>query len=119
MSIEKAHIMTGNHDEEQTHKIAFELGWSLKKGPMMPCKACLFWKVRQLAINKHVENSKKTTRACKRIFLDLVMIEAPQGSGITVTGTLLWISTEGTRSWSFIVPRVTSWNQYAKKLVSG
>ena len=30
-SIEKAHIMTGHHDEEQTHKIAMELGVSLKR----------------------------------------------------------------------------------------
>ena len=36
ISIEKAHIMTGHHDEEHTHKIVRELGWSLKKGPMMP-----------------------------------------------------------------------------------
>ena len=53
MSIEKAHIMTWHHDEEQTHKIALELGWPLKKGPMMPCKACSVRKVGQLAINKH------------------------------------------------------------------
>ena len=27
MSVEKAHIMTRHHDEEQTHMIALELGW--------------------------------------------------------------------------------------------
>ena len=27
ISIEKAHMMTGHHDEEQTHKIALGLGW--------------------------------------------------------------------------------------------
>ena len=31
MSIEKVHIMTGHHNEEQTCKIALELGLSLKK----------------------------------------------------------------------------------------
>ena len=31
MSIEKANIMTGHHDEEQEHKIALELGESLQK----------------------------------------------------------------------------------------
>ena len=46
ISIEKAHIMSRYHDEDQTHKIALELGWPLKKGPMMPCKACSVGKVR-------------------------------------------------------------------------
>ena len=39
MSIEKAHMMTKHHDDERTHKIAFELGCPLKKGQMMPCGA--------------------------------------------------------------------------------
>ena len=68
MSIDRAHTMTGHHDEEQTNKIALELGWPLKKGLMMPCKACSVRKVRQLAINKHMDNRKKATRAGKRIF---------------------------------------------------
>ena len=28
--IEMAHILTRHHNEEQTHKIALEMGWSLK-----------------------------------------------------------------------------------------
>ena len=36
ISIEKAHIMTVHHNEMQIHKIALELGWLLKKEPMMP-----------------------------------------------------------------------------------
>ena len=45
--IEKVHIMTGHRDEKQTHKIALELGWSLMKGPMVPCKACSVWKAKE------------------------------------------------------------------------
>ena len=41
MSIEKAHMMTGHHDEKQTCGILLELGLPLKKGQMMPCKAML------------------------------------------------------------------------------
>ena len=47
MSIEKAHIMTRCWDEEQTHKTAMKLGWSFKKEPMVPCKACSVWKTKQ------------------------------------------------------------------------
>ena len=85
MSIEKAHIMTRHHHEERQHKIALELGWSLKKAPMIPCKACLVGKANQLVINKHVDDSKKTTRAGKRTFSDLVTIKLPQDSSITIT----------------------------------
>ena len=31
MSIEKSHIITRHHDEEQTCNIALKLGWSLKE----------------------------------------------------------------------------------------
>ena len=31
MSTNEAHIITGHHYEEQTHKIALDLGWSLKR----------------------------------------------------------------------------------------
>ena len=58
VSIEKTHIMTRHHNEEQTQKILMELGWSLK--------------------------NKKATRAGKRMFSDLVTIKAPQDSGITI-----------------------------------
>ena len=74
MSIKKAHIMTWHHDEERTCRIALELGWPLKKGLMMPCKGCSIRKARQLAVNKHVNNRKKATRASKRIFSDLATI---------------------------------------------
>ena len=63
MSIENAHMMTGHHYEDQTHRIALELGWPLKKELIMPCKARPIRKARQLVVNKHVEDSKKATRA--------------------------------------------------------
>ena len=91
MSIEKAHIMARHHDEEQTHKSLVELGWSLKKGLMMPCKACSVGKAMQLAISKHVDDRKTAMRAGERIFSDLVTIKAPQDSGITITSENLHI----------------------------
>ena len=75
MTTEKAHISTEHHDEEQTHQIALELGLFLQKGPMIPCKACSVRKAKQLTINKHMDDSKKATRAGKRIFSDLVTIK--------------------------------------------
>ena len=93
MNIEKAHIITEHHNEKQTCKIVLELGWPLKKGLMMPCKACSVRKAKQLVINNHVDDSKKATRASKRIFSDLVMIKAPQDSGIVATN----------RNWHIVV----------------
>ena len=61
INIKKAHMMTRHHDEEQTHRIALELGLPLEKGQMMICKICSIGKARQLAVNKHVDDSKKTT----------------------------------------------------------
>ena len=68
MSIEKAHRVTRHHNEEQTHKIALELGWSAKKGKMITCKACSVGKAKQLAINKHINNSKKVQELVKEYF---------------------------------------------------
>ena len=68
VSIERAHIMTQHHDKEQMHKIALKFGWSLEKGLMIPHKACLVRKAKQLAINKHGDNSKKAKRARRKIF---------------------------------------------------
>ena len=51
----------------------------------MSCKACSMGKAKQLAINEHVDNGKKTTRAGERIFSDVVTIEAPQDSDTTIT----------------------------------
>ena len=70
--------------EKQKCKIALELGWLSKKGPMMPCKACSVGKGRQLAINKYMDDSKKTKRCGKRMFSDLVAMKAPQDSDITI-----------------------------------
>ena len=85
MSIEKAHIMTRHYYEEQTHNIVLELGFSLKKGLMIPCKACSVRKAKQLSINKHVDDSKKATRAGKRTLSDLAISKALQDMGITIT----------------------------------
>ena len=52
---------------------------------MIPYKACSAGKPKKLAINKHVDDSMKATRATKRIFSDLVMIKALQDCGITIT----------------------------------
>ena len=95
--------MTGHHDEGQTHKIALELGWPLKKGLIMPCKACSVRKAGQLAINKQVDNSKKTTRAGKRIFSDLVTIKAPQDSSFTITNS----------NWHIVVDQYTGYKEFA------
>ena len=97
----RAHIIKKHHDEEQTCKIALELGWSLKKGPTMPCKACSIGKAKQLVINKHVDKSNKATIAGERIFSDLAMIKALQESSIIVTnknGILWWISKLGIKN---------------------
>ena len=51
---------------------------------MMPCEDCSTGKVRQLAINKDVDDSKKATRAGKRILSDLARTKAPEDSGITI-----------------------------------
>ena len=85
MSIEKAHMMTGYHDNMQIHRIALEFGWPLKEGPVMPCKTCSIRKARQLVVNKHVDNSKKATKAGERIFSDSTTFKVPQDSGITIT----------------------------------
>ena len=56
-------------EAEQTHRVALKLGWPFKKGFMMPCEACSIGKVKQLVINRHVDNRKKATKAGKRFFL--------------------------------------------------
>ena len=67
------------------------MGWSLKKGPMIPCKACSVGKAKQLVINKHVDDSKKATKVSKRILSDLAMIEMSQDNGVTITNKKLHI----------------------------
>ena len=62
----------------------------------MPCKAYSIRKMRQLVVNKHVDDSKKATRAGKRKFSNFATIKAPQDSGITITN----------RNWHIVV------NQY-------
>ena len=68
---------------------------------MIPCKACSVEKVRQLVVNKYVDNSKKATRAGKKIFSDLAMIKAPQDSGITITN----------RNWHIVVNQYTGYKE--------
>ena len=51
---------------------------------MIPWKAYSIGKAKQLAINKHMDKSKKAMRAGKRIFYDLATIKAPKDSGITI-----------------------------------
>ena len=63
----------------------------------MPCKACSVGTARQLVINKYVDDSKKATKAGKRIILDLTMIKAPQDSDITITN----------RNWHIVVDKHT------------
>ena len=100
ISIEKAHTMTGHHDEANS-KIVLEWGWFLKKGPMLPCEACSVSKAKQLAINKNMDNSKKATRAGKRIFSDLATIKVPQGSGTTTTN----------KNWHIVVDQYTGYKE--------
>ena len=77
--------MSRHCDEERPHRIALELGWPLKKGKMMPYKACSTRKARQLVVKKHVDDSKKAMRAIKRMLSDLATMKAPQDSGIAIT----------------------------------
>ena len=87
----------------------------------MPCEDYSIRKVRQVVINKHVDDSMKYTWA-KRIFSDLVTAKAPQDSGITITNKTWHIVVDQytwQRSQSFTVPRVTSWNRRSKQLASG
>ena len=52
-------------------------------------------------VNKYVDNSKKATRAGKKIFSDLAMIKAPQDSGITITN----------RNWHIVVNQYTGYKE--------
>ena len=99
MSIEEDHIMTRHHDEERTHQIVLELGWSLKEGPMMLCEVYLVGKAKQLVIKKHMDNSKKAMRASKRIFSDSMTIKAPQDSSFTITN----------QNWHIVVDQHTGY----------
>ena len=57
----------------------------------MTCQACLIGKAKQLAINEHVDDGNKVTRAEERIFSDLATIKAPQDGSITITNVNLQI----------------------------
>ena len=75
-------------------RVGLHWNWDgLNKGLMMPCKAYSIGKARQLAVNKHVDGSKKAKSAGERIFLDLMTIKAQQESGITITN----------RNWHIVV----------------
>ena len=50
----------------------------------MLCKAFSIGKARQLAMNKHVDDSKKATRAGESIFSDLATIKVPHDNGIHI-----------------------------------
>ena len=79
------------------HTIALELRYSLKKGPLTPYKACLIGKTKQLVINKYVDDSKKGTRAEKKLFSDLMTIKALQDSS----------TTGANKDWNFVVDQYT------------
>ena len=73
----------------------------------MPFKACSVRKSKQLANNKHMDDSKKATRA------DLVTIKSPQDSGITIINRNWHIVVDqyaGCRESDFILQRVTLWS---------
>ena len=74
MSIEKAVIITRHDDEKLKHNSALELGWPLKKGPMMLCKACSIGEAKQLVIHKHVDDSTKLPELGKEYFQILQQI---------------------------------------------
>ena len=67
----------------------------------MPCKACSIGKAKQLAINKHVDNSKKAARAGEKIFSDLVTVKALHDSSITIAN----------RNWHIVVDQYTGYNE--------
>ena len=64
-------------------------------------KAYSVGKLRQLVINKHMNDSKKVMRAGKRIFLDLETIKVPQDSEITITR----------RKWHIVVNQYTVYKE--------
>ena len=67
----------------------------------MSCKASSIGKAGQLAINKHVDNSKKAARTGERIFSDVATIKALQDSGIIITN----------RNWHIGVDQHTGYNK--------
>ena len=74
MNIEKAHRLTGHYDENRTRKIAKVLGWVLKPGELLPCKACSVVRAKQCAICKDSKSKSKATRARERLFSDLATV---------------------------------------------
>ena len=81
-------------------------------------QSCSVGKINPLAINKHVDDNKKATRAGKRIFSDLATIKVPQDSGITITNKNWHIVVYhiGHNEMEFYCTKSDLWNQCARNL---
>ena len=56
------------------------LGWVITRGTMEPCFHCLQSKAKQKNVQKKSEN-EKSTKPCKRLYLDLTKVMVPKKDG--------------------------------------
>ena len=83
----------------------------------MSYKACSISKAKQLAINKHVDDSKKAKKAGERIFSYWATIKLPRDSGNTITNRNCHIIMDqytGYKELEFYSTKSSFWNQCEK-----
>ena len=80
MNVTRAHALLGHMNEEDTRRIAKELGWTITRGKLSPCEHCLVSKARQKNVAK-VSTADKSTTPGERVYLDGTKLTVPKSGG--------------------------------------
>ena len=80
MNTNKAHGLLGHRNLDATRVTAKSLGWEIVHGRVLPCEFCARGKAKQKNVSKESDVAK-STKPCKRVYLDLSKVTVPTGEG--------------------------------------
>ena len=80
MNINKAHGLLGHGNEDSTRLTAGQLGWTITRGTLRPCKHCAKAKVKQKNVCKQ-STTEKAKKPGGRVYLDLSKVSVSKADG--------------------------------------
>jgi hypothetical protein len=121
LSIKQAHGKSAHSNEDDTRKMAKELGITISRGTLGPCDACTIAKAKQKNVPKISEHKAATKTDERRIFIDISSVKAnKQGKKPTKPHWRIMVDERGTLKFSnFFETKNGWWSQRASSLIAG
>jgi hypothetical protein len=112
-TINKAHVLLGHNNDNDTRQIASHVGWTITRRSLEICDSCANAKARQKYV-PNISTSEKATMINGRWFQEKSTLKVHKGQkGTTKTWNFKLMSSLDSHGLGFITRRINSLRVYA------